>query len=261
MQTCTQCGETKEAEAFGFRNKATGRRQRRCKVCVGGYGRKHYAVHKAQYVAKSRRNSEARRRELAQQVRRYLRVHPCVDCGQRDPLVLEFDHVDPATKRSTIYRLVHHACSWKAVRSEIEKCEVRCANCHHRRTASQFGWAKLTFGREPQPRLDETARQPARRMRVSGIVRQRVSRPSDSQVAADQRFCNGCGNAKPLEAFQFRSETAQVRHNVCAECFNAYRREHYRIYRDEYVCRNVAAQRQRRHEWQRQLWLYLRDHP
>jgi len=32
--------------------------------------------------------------------------------------------------------------SWKYILKEIEKCEVRCANCHRRRTAQQLGWHK-----------------------------------------------------------------------------------------------------------------------
>jgi hypothetical protein len=219
-----------------------------------------YAVHKAQYIENSRRNSDERRRVLVQQVQSYLCSHPCVDCGQTDPLLLDFDHLDPAQRRSTIYRLVHHACSWKTVEGEINKCKVRCANCHQRRTAAQFGWAKVTFGREPQSDRRRTPPPAARRMRASGIVRERVPTPSHAQDSADQEFSARCGNAKPVERFQFRSATAQIRHHVCAECFNAYRREHYRLYREEYVRRNVASQRQRRREWLLRLWQYVSKH-
>jgi hypothetical protein len=31
---------------------------------------------------------------------------------------------------------------WRRVLVEIEKCDVRCANCHRKRTAQQFGWRK-----------------------------------------------------------------------------------------------------------------------
>ena len=32
--------------------------------------------------------------------------------------------------------------SWNAILVEIAKCDIRCANCHRRRTASQYGWDK-----------------------------------------------------------------------------------------------------------------------
>ena len=33
--------------------------------------------------------------------------------------------------------LLGGAMSWKAILAEIEKCDVRCANCHSRRTTAQ----------------------------------------------------------------------------------------------------------------------------
>lgn len=262
MQTCTGCGQTKEAESFGFRNAAIGSRHRMCKTCVAEYGRKHYAAHKATYVASSRRNSDARRRDLADRVLEHLRAHVCVDCGEADPLVLDFDHIDPGQKRSTIYRLVHHATSWALVEAEIAKCQVRCANCHHRRTARQFGWAKIEFANTPE--LQSAPAKPEsqeRVMRPSGIPRPRRTDSLREPTDDGFRFCVGCGVTKQIEAFHLRSEQSRARQDVCGDCLNAYRREHYRLYRDEYIERNVEAQRRRRREWQWRLWLYLIEHP
>jgi hypothetical protein len=148
VNTCTVCGETKEIEAFGFRSKAAGRRHRACKACMAAYGRLHYGANRTVYVRRNTGQSRARTLALKPQVWSYLAEHPCVDCGEVDALVLEFDHVDPAKKRKTIHKLVHQAYSWAAVAAEIQQCEVRCANCHRRRTAAQFVWAKLHFGED-----------------------------------------------------------------------------------------------------------------
>jgi hypothetical protein len=65
-----------------------------------------------------------------------------VACGEADPVVLEFDHRDPAEKAERVSRLVSIGCSLARLRAEIEKCDVRCANCHRRRTAQQQAWSK-----------------------------------------------------------------------------------------------------------------------
>ncbi len=73
----------------------------------------------------------------------YLLKHPCADCGEIDPIVLEFDHVSE-NKIGTIAVLVQRM-SLKPLMAEVEKCVVRCANCHRRKHAEQRGYYKLMF--------------------------------------------------------------------------------------------------------------------
>lgn len=68
----------------------------------------------------------------------FLSTQSCVDCGEKDPIVLEFDHRDPKTKFKVIAKMLSGHYSWESVRKEIEKCEVRCANCHRRKTYIQL---------------------------------------------------------------------------------------------------------------------------
>lgn len=68
----------------------------------------------------------------------YLSVKNCLDCGEDDPIVLEFDHIDRKTKFKTVAKMLSGHYSWESIRREIDKCEVRCANCHRRKTYLQF---------------------------------------------------------------------------------------------------------------------------
>jgi hypothetical protein len=84
-----------------------------------------------------REANELRRRRNICFVSNYLAAHPCVDCGEADPVVLDFDHVDGKSMAISAGLI-----GWSIARiiQEIRKCEVRCANCHRRRTAKQLGW-------------------------------------------------------------------------------------------------------------------------
>jgi hypothetical protein len=86
------------------------------------------------------RKHKEHRDNLRKQILAYLLEHPCVDCGESDPVVLDFDHRDPSTKFRSVSRMISGTPSWKRVREEIDKCDVRCANCHRRRTYKQFGF-------------------------------------------------------------------------------------------------------------------------
>src|SRR4051794_14200211 len=66
----------------------------------------------------------------------YFATHPCADCGETDPTVLEFDHL--RDKSFNIGSALPYR-NWQTVLDEIEKCEVVCANCHRRRTMRRMG--------------------------------------------------------------------------------------------------------------------------
>jgi hypothetical protein len=61
----------------------------------------------------------------------YLNTHSCVDCNEDDPIVLEFDHVR-GKKINNIGRAMR-SMGMERLIEEIEKCDIRCANCHTRR--------------------------------------------------------------------------------------------------------------------------------
>lgn len=69
----------------------------------------------------------------------YLVIHPCIDCGETDIVVLEFDHVR-GVKKKGLAAMVSEGYALKSIQEEIDKCEVVCANCHRRRTARQGGY-------------------------------------------------------------------------------------------------------------------------
>ena len=64
-----------------------------------------------------------------------LLTSECVDCGYKDPRVLEFDHLPQYQKSFSIANAVSGSTrSWSAIQKEIAKCEIVCSNCHQIRT-------------------------------------------------------------------------------------------------------------------------------
>lgn len=70
--------------------------------------------------------------QMQEYIEEYLRLHPCVDCGEADPRVLDFDHVH-GEKSFAISQFAERYVSWNELYAEIGKCQVRCRHCHNRR--------------------------------------------------------------------------------------------------------------------------------
>ena len=142
LRLCARCRTAKPLSEFPIKNAVRGTYRSYCRPCCSDYGKEHYRKNTAAYMARAKVRSPFDRKRNREFVAAYLAAHPCVDCGEADPVVLEFDHRDPGTKKAEVGRLMNNT-TVGVVRAEIEKCDVRCGNCHRIRTARQFGWYRL----------------------------------------------------------------------------------------------------------------------
>lgn len=103
------------------------------------YQKRWYEKNKRRHVANVRVRNVRVKEESSQRLLEYLLEHPCTDCGEADPIVLEFDHVRGKKVRN-VATMVNRGHAWHEIEKEMAKCEVRCANCHRRATAKRGNW-------------------------------------------------------------------------------------------------------------------------
>lgn len=109
-----------------------------CNSCSSLVSLDQVAINCGRCKACDSKKSKSRSQDNRKKIVEYLKSNHCVDCGESDPVVLEFDHTDPTKKIDNISNMVRR--SWELIKKEIDKCDVVCANCHRRRTAKQFNW-------------------------------------------------------------------------------------------------------------------------
>lgn len=133
---CETCKINKSLNEFGNNASKKDGKQGYCKECGKLKDKKHY---KESDVRKD--NIKKRRSFVNERNRRflidYLLEHPCVECGESNPLYLDFDHVS-GVKKYNISAMMFHC--FETLNEEIAKCEIRCVKCHRRKTAIDFNW-------------------------------------------------------------------------------------------------------------------------
>lgn len=103
------------------------------------YNKRWHQRNKARRLPILKAQKAARKAAALEWLREHKNANPCTDCGVRYPYyVMEFDHLpeyekSPHSKKSRNIRAVA-AISLKALKEEITKCEIVCANCHRERT-------------------------------------------------------------------------------------------------------------------------------
>jgi len=80
--------------------------------------------------SRRRRRWIRRRRQVRALLAQLRSAGACQACGEDDPLVLDFHHIDPAAKAFAVGNFGRRTPT--AVAAEICKCALVCANCHRR---------------------------------------------------------------------------------------------------------------------------------
>lgn len=146
MKICSACKRRR-----GDFNKNASRSdglQSKCRECGRRESKKYY-----------RKDPKAHRKRVRDRIAAlqlllldYLEERKCKDCGEGDPVVLEFDHVR-GKKVGHVSQLLLGGASWKTLEREMSKCEVVCANCHRKRTAKRGKYWRVALMKERKKHL------------------------------------------------------------------------------------------------------------
>ena len=151
VKRCYRCRKIKSVDLFHNNVARKDGKQSFCKPCHNTINVDRYYSNRKKYLSMITINK--RRRVLKNYVRIIIEYFskPCADCGKiNHPSMMVFDHVDPSKKNRIaksegVFRFVRNGYSWSKILEEIEKCEVRCQNCHFHKTSRDFKyWTELS---------------------------------------------------------------------------------------------------------------------
>ncbi len=141
---CSRCKINKPLSEYNWKIKNV-KRAFYCRDCSRKYIREHYIKNQKYYMDKAHARNKVIKEKAFVYISSYFLKHPCIDCGETDILVLEFDHRDKSTKEKNISSIIRNYGSIDQLVKEIAKCDVRCANCHRRRHEKENNGWRLRF--------------------------------------------------------------------------------------------------------------------
>lgn len=126
MKKCIRCKRNRRLASFGTAGK--GKINSYCRECACEMNRGYRKQSGAYHVQKAREH-RARKREYLNAAK----SKPCMDCGvPYPPHILDFDHRLGTSKVVNVSSMLVRSLT--ALKAEIAKCDVVCANCHRERT-------------------------------------------------------------------------------------------------------------------------------
>lgn len=257
LRICRKCRRPAAPERFSWKRRARQERQSWCVECQRTYHREWYSKNRQTVIARVRRNDKRLKARLAQLKWQYLEAHPCIDCGESDPVVLEFDHI--GGKDAEVSALCRRGVSWRRVLQEIARCEVRCANCHRRRTIARLE----SLGRADGFQRSLSLSSSRLRSRKDGAPH-RPRRPASAchaDTTSERYRCTRCGETKPAGDFGRKAGRARPVQDWCRACFAAYRVAYYIANGETERARVQGVGQRLARQWRTHRQEYLRLHP
>lgn len=132
LKRCRACGQLKPHGEFHRKRNSKDGIQGRCKLCNIESAKRFHAENTEHCRDRIRERASRLRRAEKLRLLQYLFGAECIDCGERNPLLLEFDHLRDKTME--VAEMANRGLPWSVILAEIEKCDVVCANCHRMRT-------------------------------------------------------------------------------------------------------------------------------
>ncbi len=135
---CNTCENNKDVSEFGKNSSKKDGLQSNCTSCRSGMTKDWYKKNTRKQVERVAKTKQ----DIAEMLYAYKSENPYCQgpCGnQYPPEVLQFDHIDPSTKKFNLGDAARTQGRLKVI-EEMEKCVLLCANCHALRTAKQFNW-------------------------------------------------------------------------------------------------------------------------
>lgn len=142
LRYCYKCKLYKDILEFNYKNIKLNLRQKECKSCKYFLNKSYVSRNKEKHLTNVKRNTKDKISKNREYIISYLQDKSCIDCGENDIRLLEFDHIE--NKEQEISIMIKDSNLTK-IKKEVEKCEIRCGNCHVRKTNKQFNWYKYKW--------------------------------------------------------------------------------------------------------------------
>lgn len=140
---CRICKENKLTSEFNKHQRSKDGLNYLCKACHSQEHRKWKIKNEEKWALQHKVTFEKSRKRNKIFAYQYLETHPCIDCGEDDIEVLEFDHIKE--KKQGVSKLINSTTSISRLKEEISKCEIRCCNCHRKKTLQRMGSLRKDF--------------------------------------------------------------------------------------------------------------------
>ena len=130
MKRCDTCKQEKSESEFNKNRVKKDGLNSICRLCSNARSKRYYAENREHHLAVIRVLRKKYRDQNREWVVRYLNHHPCVKCGEKDIILLDFHHRDPSRKKFNIGSAMGTGMPLKRIKQEVKKCEILCVRCH-----------------------------------------------------------------------------------------------------------------------------------